>query len=312
MALPRKTIAQLADGTGAVAGDYIEVSRSGVAYRIPIESVGGVATAAALLAKILTVDGAGSGLDADLLDGQSGAYYAPIASPTFTGTPAAPTAAVGTDTTQIATTAFVQDAVTPPSPAVTVYTSGSGTFTTPTGTRRLRIRMVGGGGGGQGGGGSPGAGGDGGDTTFGTLTASKGYGGGASGTAGGAGGTGTNGDVNLAGGAGAEGATGYTYQDGGNGGATPFGAPSRTPASKTGVAPPANTGCGGSGGCADDTASPGGGGGGGGYVEKTIASPAATYSYSVGTGGTGGTVGTGTWSSAGVAGSAGLIIVEAF
>lgn len=34
--------------------------------------------------------------------------YAPIASPTFTGTPAAPTAATTTSTTQIATTAFVQ------------------------------------------------------------------------------------------------------------------------------------------------------------------------------------------------------------
>lgn len=34
-------------------------------------------------------------------------YAAPIASPTFTGTPAAPTAAVGTNTTQLATTAFV-------------------------------------------------------------------------------------------------------------------------------------------------------------------------------------------------------------
>jgi len=34
---------------------------------------------------------------------------APLASPTFTGTPAAPTAAVDTDTTQIATTAFVND-----------------------------------------------------------------------------------------------------------------------------------------------------------------------------------------------------------
>lgn len=33
---------------------------------------------------------------------------APLASPTFTGTPAAPTAAAGTSTTQIATTAFVQ------------------------------------------------------------------------------------------------------------------------------------------------------------------------------------------------------------
>ena len=35
---------------------------------------------------------------------------APLASPTFTGTPAAPTAAPGTNTTQIATTAFVQAA----------------------------------------------------------------------------------------------------------------------------------------------------------------------------------------------------------
>ena len=33
--------------------------------------------------------------------------YAPLASPTFTGTPAAPTAAQGTATTQVATTAFV-------------------------------------------------------------------------------------------------------------------------------------------------------------------------------------------------------------
>jgi hypothetical protein len=36
---------------------------------------------------------------------------APLASPTFTGTPAAPTATGGTNTTQIATTAFVQTAV---------------------------------------------------------------------------------------------------------------------------------------------------------------------------------------------------------
>lgn len=33
--------------------------------------------------------------------------YAPVASPTFTGVPAAPTAALGTNTTQLATTAFV-------------------------------------------------------------------------------------------------------------------------------------------------------------------------------------------------------------
>lgn len=56
-------------------------------------------------------DGSGSGLDADTLDGQQGSYYAPLASPTFTGTPAAPTASAGTNTTQVATTAFVQAAV---------------------------------------------------------------------------------------------------------------------------------------------------------------------------------------------------------
>lgn len=39
------------------------------------------------------------------------ATLAPLASPTFTGTPAAPTATAGTNTTQIATTAFVTTAV---------------------------------------------------------------------------------------------------------------------------------------------------------------------------------------------------------
>jgi hypothetical protein len=37
--------------------------------------------------------------------------YAPIASPTLTGTPLAPTATAGTNTTQIATTAFVTTAI---------------------------------------------------------------------------------------------------------------------------------------------------------------------------------------------------------
>jgi len=129
-------------------------------------------TASEILTALLTVDGTTSGLDADLLDGQQGSYYAPIASPTFTGTltyatlndgttaltstvaelntldgitatvtelnytdgvtsnlqtqldakaplasptltgtPLAPTAAAATNTTQIATTAFVQTAV---------------------------------------------------------------------------------------------------------------------------------------------------------------------------------------------------------
>lgn len=65
-------------------------------------------TASEILTAIKTVDGAASGLDADLLDGVQGANYALLASPSFTGTPTAPTAAADTSTTQIATTAFVQ------------------------------------------------------------------------------------------------------------------------------------------------------------------------------------------------------------
>jgi hypothetical protein len=64
-----------------------------------------------ILDAIKEVDGTSSGLDADLLDGQHGSYYAPVASPSFTGTPLAPTAASTTNNTQIATTAFVRTQV---------------------------------------------------------------------------------------------------------------------------------------------------------------------------------------------------------
>lgn len=69
-------------------------------------------TASEILTAIKTVDGAASGLDADLLDGQQGSYYAALASPSLTGTPTAPTASTGTNTTQLATTAFVQQEIT--------------------------------------------------------------------------------------------------------------------------------------------------------------------------------------------------------
>jgi hypothetical protein len=60
---------------------------------------------------------------------------APLASPTFTGTPAAPTAAPGTNTTQIASTAFVQAAVTggtlPPQAADTLVMNATGSSAVP-------------------------------------------------------------------------------------------------------------------------------------------------------------------------------------
>ena len=54
----------------------------------------------------LTVNGKG------LITAAVNQSYAPLASPTLTGTPAAPTATAGTNTTQLATTAFVATAIT--------------------------------------------------------------------------------------------------------------------------------------------------------------------------------------------------------
>lgn len=59
---------------------------------------------------------------------QSLAAYAPKASPALSGTPTAPTAAAGTNTTQLATTAFVQNAV---STAVAGGVAFQGTAPTP-------------------------------------------------------------------------------------------------------------------------------------------------------------------------------------
>ena len=99
-------------------------------------------TDAIVLAKVKNVDGAGSGLDADLLDGQHGTYYATatdliavdnqtdintaniatlttslstkadINSPALTGVPTAPTASAGTNSQQLATTEFVMSSIT--------------------------------------------------------------------------------------------------------------------------------------------------------------------------------------------------------
>ena len=51
---------------------------------------------------------------------------APTASPAFTGTPTAPTAAAGTNTTQIASTAFVQAAILASAKSLTATDQGSG------------------------------------------------------------------------------------------------------------------------------------------------------------------------------------------
>jgi len=77
-------------------------------------------------------------------------FKANLASPTFTGSPTAPTAASGTANTQIATTAFVSSAVSAvPSGQMQSQVFGTTTtWTAPAGVTRVRASVIGGGGGG--------------------------------------------------------------------------------------------------------------------------------------------------------------------
>lgn len=191
-----------------------------------------------------------------------------------------------------------------------VFTTGSGTYTTPANCRVINIRMLGGGGGGAAS--NTNSGNNGNNTTFSTLTAGGGSAGGTSGigSGGGNGGTATNGDINIPGGSGSAGnpSSGVSQASGGGGGSSVFGGGGGGGASG-GAGKNAATNSGGGGGGAGQTGSASGGGGGaGGYVEKRIASPSATYSYAVGTGGAGGTAG----GFAGGNGADGIIIVDEY
>lgn len=173
--------------------------------------------------------------------------------------------------------------------------ANAGTYTPPTNAVWLEIEMIGGGGGGCGSGTTPGAVGAAGDTTFGTLTATKatacsasvgGTGGVPTGSAayllktGGNGGNGSGANLTI-GGYGCS----SLYGGLGVGGAAGAGA---------GIAAAANTGSGGGGGGVNTTINGGGGGGCGGFIKAIFSAPlAATYTYAIGAGGTGGTAGTG-------------------
>jgi hypothetical protein len=229
-----------------------------------------------------------------------------------------PTTALTISASQVAT--FAQPPVwSGGTPQVTVYTSGSDTYTTPAGAKWLTVRMVGGGGGGSGSGSSGGGtGGTGGNTTFGTsLLTCNGGSGSAWGGSGGSGGsatiTGPSG-FTLAGNAGG----GVSYLElsaaqlpGATGGISPFGGPGIGRGNSAGVVA-SGYGSGGSGGgiAQNSTQATGSGGGSGGYLEATITTILSTYSYAVGTGGAGGTAGSGGY--AGGAGAAGIIIVTAY
>jgi hypothetical protein len=202
-----------------------------------------------------------------------------------------------------------------PAPTEQILTSGT-SYTTGVvnqqTARLIKIRMVGGGGGG---GGTSTAGGTGGTTTFNSVTAIGGGGGGTTTTrTGGAGGTGGSGTASrrVTGNAGMEcfGSGATAGLPGCGGGAGPWGGSGKgaTSGNSAGSAGATNSGSGGGGASTQsgNTSAGGGGGGSGEYVEIVISSPAASYTYAIGAGGT---AGTGT---AGGAGGSGVIIVEEF
>lgn len=211
-------------------------------------------------------------------------------------------------------------------PNVTIYTSGSGTYTTPAGAKYLIVEMVGAGGGGGGGGTSGATGSTGGSTTFGSNTCNGGVGGWGKGnetTTGPLGGSTTLGTGTLIWAAnGGRGGAGVAITNtinqwnfsvpSGMGGGTPFGPGGSTVQYQGGgLTPAANSGGGGSGGgpgYGTAAAYSGAGGGGGGYIKCLINSPSSTYSYAVGSGGSGGS---GDYSTGGT-GAAGQIIVLAY
>jgi hypothetical protein len=194
-----------------------------------------------------------------------------------------------------------------------VFTSGTAaTYTTPAGCVAISIRMIGGGGGGGAQLTNAGANGVASTWSGGSLSAGGGVGGAAANGTPGAGGVSSNGDINIPGGAGSSnvsaGGGSNDNTPGGAGGNGAFGGGGNVIPANAGGNAATNSGGGGGGGGISANGNAGTGGGAGGYVEKLITSPAATYTYTVGTGGAGGVAGT----VAGGNGAAGIIIVDEF
>jgi len=209
-------------------------------------------------------------------------------------------------------------------PTIQKFTSGNGTYATPTGVTYIRVRMVGGGGGGSGSGtgSSMGGGGTGGASTFGTsLLVANGGGGGNSQSVGGTGGTASLGTgpigTNSQGGQGgacslSNGSTSY-YIAGGYGAASPFsGQGSGGEPNAVGKNAVANSGSGGGGGGGTPIAAlyTGSGGGSGGFIDAIIQNPSTSYAYTIGVGGSAGSAGTS--GTAGGAGGSGYIEVTEY
>jgi hypothetical protein len=206
------------------------------------------------------------------------------------------------------------------SPMVNVFTSGSGTYTTPTGALYLEVEMIGGGSGGGGSGTGAGTGSTaGGNTTFGSslFVANGGL---AAPTAvtstGPAGAVATGGDDNLTGAVGGPpNSLSSTANNAVSGGAASFygggGSPGATqPFVAAGAATSPGAGGGGAGVPNAGALNSGWGGNAGAFLRKLITTPLATYAYAVGTGGAGGPAGT--QGAIGGAGAAGYIKIKVY
>ena len=263
-----------------------------------------------------------------------GNTFSGVAGTTFTGSMFPPSGIwnsagnVGIGTTSPGTALDVKGTITAYSitgttlPTQQIFTSGSGNYTTPTGIRQLKIRMVGGGGGGNGltANYTCVAGGAGNPSSFNSIEVHGGgsAAGGADSLPAGAGGTGGSGTANLRipgfpGQGGAETAYNSRITQGGGGPSLlgPGALPVAGGAAANGNAGIANTGGGGGG--AIGTGGTGavcGGGGGGEYAELTINNPTnnQVFAYVVGTGGAGGDGAT----FDGGAGGSGIIIVDEY
>jgi hypothetical protein len=97
LALTKNVVTSFNGRTGAVTGASLGAN-----------TFNGLQTSASGFSGPLTGNVTGTATNATQLGGTAAGSWALLASPTFTGTPAAPTATAGTNTTQIATTAFVR------------------------------------------------------------------------------------------------------------------------------------------------------------------------------------------------------------
>lgn len=126
-------------GTGLSCNSSINAATLGGATFAAPGAIGSTTPGAAAFTNLTasgTVSGAGftSLLAPYLTSATAASNYAPIVSPSLTGTPTAPTAATGTNTTQLATTAFVQTTASNPASPVSIGTSLNPNITAPIST----------------------------------------------------------------------------------------------------------------------------------------------------------------------------------